>query len=394
MLLFSCISALLSIAVFMLLIRPMLQASKPESVTEEDASLLYQKRKQELDTELEKQTVDRSQYEELLSSYQKELYFEYKQQQESSTRKGFLTNKPFNLLLALSVPIIAGILYALIGGGSPAMKWRIPTYEDLQNNPEQLLIAFENKMAKEGGTAEEWHLLALSHRNRKQYDQAKTAFIKALELRNGDPVIQADYIELLILENDNEPTEASTVLLQQAINNHPEHPKLLWLAAMDAAYKNDSALQIDYLKRLAKFIPDDAPERQTVEKMITTLSGDTGNEAITVNVQLDIKEGLKKHITESSVLFVFAQAVTGPRMPLAVARLDPGDIPDTITLNDDMAMTPNMKLSDHETINITALISHSGQAQSSPGDLRGTVNNVSANNSATVSIIIDKIISE
>ena len=69
--------------------------------------------------------------------------------------------------------------------------------------------------------------------------------------------------------------------------------------------------------------------------------------------------------------FIFARAVDGTRVPLAMLRKTVGDLPIGFTLDDSMAMAPNFRLSQHEKVVIGARVSKSGDAMPRPGDLEG-----------------------
>ena len=58
-------------------------------------------------------------------------------------------------------------------------------------------------------------------------------------------------------------------------------------------------------------------------------------------------------------------------MPLAVTRRTLGDIPFTVTLSDDDAMLPAMRLSQFTQIDVGARISRSGDAIARSGDFFG-----------------------
>jgi cytochrome c-type biogenesis protein CcmH len=71
------------------------------------------------------------------------------------------------------------------------------------------------------------------------------------------------------------------------------------------------------------------------------------------------------------ILFVFARAAEGPRMPLAILRKQVKDLPFSFTLDDSMAMTPTMRLSSTPRVVVGARISARGDATPQPGDLQG-----------------------
>ena len=64
-------------------------------------------------------------------------------------------------------------------------------------------------------------------------------------------------------------------------------------------------------------------------------------------------DDLKERISPDDTLFIFAKAAQGPAVPLAVHRTTAGALPLTVVLNDDMAMTPNLKLSAFDAYSIS-----------------------------------------
>jgi cytochrome c-type biogenesis protein CcmH len=79
-------------------------------------------------------------------------------------------------------------------------------------------------------------------------------------------------------------------------------------------------------------------------------------------------------------------------MPLAISRKKVGDLPAEITLNDDMAMAPGMKLSSFPRIVIGARVSKTGNAMPSPGDLQGLTSPVEAQDGGSYSVEIGQIV--
>ena len=81
---------------------------------------------------------------------------------------------------------------------------------------------------------------------------------------------------------------------------------------------------------------------------------------------------LKDKAAPDDTLFVFARAVKGARMPLAVLRKKVSDLPLTFTLDDTLAMSPDLKISGAAEVKLDARISKSGDALPHPGDLSGS----------------------
>ena len=78
-------------------------------------------------------------------------------------------------------------------------------------------------------------------------------------------------------------------------------------------------------------------------------------------------------------------------MPLAVKRLRAADLPVTVVLDDSMAMTPAMRLSNFPEVRVGARISGSGQAMPQSGDMEGEVGPVKPGASGPVEVVIEHV---
>ena len=78
-------------------------------------------------------------------------------------------------------------------------------------------------------------------------------------------------------------------------------------------------------------------------------------------------------------------------MPLAVFRATVKDLPLRFSLDDSMAMTPTMKISDMKQVVVAARVSKSGNAISQAGDLSGESTPV-APGTGDLSIVIDRVV--
>ena len=77
-------------------------------------------------------------------------------------------------------------------------------------------------------------------------------------------------------------------------------------------------------------------------------------------------------------------------MPLAILRRKAGELPVTFTLDDSMAMAPQMKLSKFGSVIVEARISKSGDATAKAGDLRGQLGPLTPG-SAGLALVIDSV---
>jgi len=131
---------------------------------------------------------------------------------------------------------------------------------------------------------------------------------------------------------------------------------------------------------------------------VASSNTDETNQSTADNKRLKIKvtidPAISSQIKSSDVLFVYARAMQGPPMPLAIQRLDANNIPDEIILDDSTAMLPQMPLSNFNQVKVDARISATGSATPQSGDFYGRIENVevTADPQTALSIMIDKMV--
>ena len=79
-------------------------------------------------------------------------------------------------------------------------------------------------------------------------------------------------------------------------------------------------------------------------------------------------------------------------MPLAVQRMGTRRFPVTVTLDESMAMMPEMSLGNFPEVVLGARISRSGNVQSQTGDLEGLSEPIPSDTDQPVMLVIDRII--
>ncbi len=94
---------------------------------------------------------------------------------------------------------------------------------------------------------------------------------------------------------------------------------------------------------------------------------------------VSLSQAIRHLASENDAVFVYAKAMNGPPMPLAVKRITVRDLPANVTLSDDDAMIASMKLSSFDQIIVGARVSKSGNPVAQEGDLFIEIGGVDSN---------------
>jgi hypothetical protein len=113
-----------------------------------------------------------------------------------------------------------------------------------------------------------------------------------------------------------------------------------------------------------------------------------GSAAISGTVEITAK--LARQAKSGATLFIYAKQPNAPGPPLAVLRVRAEHWPVSFTLNDGNAMVPGRNLSNANTVQIEARISKNGDALPQTGDLVGSVTSVNPRDGHPVKISIDR----
>jgi cytochrome c-type biogenesis protein CcmH len=222
-------------------------------------------------------------------------------------------------------------------------------------------------------------MLGRSYMVLEQYPQASLAFAKAVTLLGDQPDIVTDYAEAQALADGGRFTKKTADLLAIALKDQPNHPKALSLAGMAAYQANDFKTAVQHWDRALQFIPPQSPDAQALQAYLVRAqaqiedrqrlspSNATQNRSVRVRVELDPR--IADKAAANDTVFLFARAAQGPRMPLAIVRKQVKDLPLELTLDDSMAMTPELKISGFADVIVGARISRLGSATPQSGDL-------------------------
>jgi len=389
---FWTISAALAALALVLLLRPLLFPRKAGEVRREAANVsIYKDQLRELDADLAAGKLAPADHARSRAELEARLLADVAAAgpaaQTPAARPG---GRRFARALGAAVPLLALALYLAVGNPAALGPREDPHAFDAQ----QLTALVERlaaKMRDNPDDAEGWRLLGRSYAALGRFPEALDAYAKAAARKPRDADLLADMADVLATTRKERLQGEPEKLVLRALEIDPQNLKALALAGTAAFDRKDFDAAARYWQRMLPLVDpgsDDARQIQASIAEARTLGG-AASSALKGQVRLSPK--LAGKAAPDDVVFIFARAVEGPPMPLAVKRARVRDLPVEFALDDSMAMAPGMNLSAHARVVVGARVSKSGQPTPQAGDLQGFSAPV-ANDARGVSVTIDSVV--
>jgi cytochrome c-type biogenesis protein CcmH len=298
-------------------------------------------------------------------------------------------------VLVLLVPLAALTLYAGLGSyaslNQTSDNSAMPSPEDIN----RMVAGLAARMKSNPNDAQGWLMLGRSYKYLQQYPEAADAFAQAYRLLGDQAEVLLSYADALAMANDGRLSGKPAELVFKALALEPNNMTGLWLGGMAKAEAGDAAGAVQLWRKLEASLPPDSEARQEIQTLMANVENRMPEEqpAETVSPGIDVEVSLapelQSKISPEQTVFIYAQALSGPKMPLAIVRKQASELPLTVNLNDSMAMMPEMKLSRFDQVKLIARISKSGNATQQPGDLIGVIGSVAQADHTRNIIVID-----
>lgn len=309
------------------------------------------------------------------------------------------------LVLAFLIPIMAFSLYFSLGEtevllkskGQQAQVQQAPA----QHSMEELVAGLEQRLAANPENAQGWMMLGRTYMTLNRYADAAKAFAKVISQVGEKASVLLAQADALAMASGGRISGKPAELVKKALEQEPNNVTGLWLAGIAEEEQGNHKQAIAHWRKAEKFLVNNPQSLTELRGMIRRAEArSTGDKVAKVNkttsasisVRVDIADQLINKVRLDDTVFIYARAVKGARMPLAIVKKKASELPVQVILNDEMAMMPSMALSNFPEVNIFARISRSGQATSQSGDLLGKVDHVSTTSPEIVSVKIDQVI--
>lgn len=409
MTLFWILASTLVVAVLVALLRPLLWPGRSAWMDDTAASNLRLLREQmaELDAELAAGTLEPEQHAAARAELERRVL------EETAVVDTQVTARPGRasaLALAVAVPALAVVLYAVLGNrqaldpaaASAPVQVEAPATAEAV---EALVQRLADRMKSQPEDPNGWALLGRAYSGMERFEEARDAYAQAVRRQpTPDASLLADYADVLAMTLGRRLAGEPEKLIQQALALEPDHLKALALAGSLAMERDDFKGALKHWERARAVAPPDSPFARgldpgieearsraglpplaaatpsaaggpspsaTVPATAPAPAPVTAPAAAGLAVTVEIAPALAAQIQPGDTLFVFARAAQGPRMPLAIVRQPATAGTVQVRLDDASAMSPQLRLSGFPQVVVGARISRSGNATPQPGDLEG-----------------------
>lgn len=322
------------------------------------------------------------------------------------------------IMMALLLPLFAVSLYLIVGNTKALQPQEELAVADGFGviRSEAALQELEKKMERLPENPDGWLLLARSYYETERYADAVRAYGNLVKLVPGESQVWSSYADAAAMNNNQSFIGEPTKYLNKALELDPENTSALALSGSASMERGDYYTAALHWQQLVDLLPPDYPDVQLIHEGIKQakqfLSMQKGGKqklaqlekikgaapaqpaadpALAISGRVSFGPGMAGMVSPTDTVFILARAATGPKMPLAVLRKQVKDLPMEFTLDDSMAMQPQLKLSGFGEVVIVARVSKSGSPMAQPGDLEGSVQAVKPG-SKNLSLVIDQVV--
>ena len=414
MLAFWIISALLVVVALAIVLPPLVAGGQRADDSRQTVNrAVFDRKLRELEEDLKRDLIGREQFEAARADLKRTLIDDLADYSQPVFKK---SGKTMAVAVLLAVPVISVFMYLEVDNGLASLSDDFQagiSDRDRMLTVEQAIRSLEHKLRDTPDDLAGWSMLGRSYLALGNFSRAVDAYERAYVLSKGaDADILVGYAEAQALAAGQQFDEDTMAFFVRAVQIDPHHERALWYAGYAAYHLNDYQSSVEYWERLLRQVPNDQPEarsalqvyledaRQKAQPGIVIARQETGNavssgtnpeSTASIDVLVSLSAALQGRVADSDTLFVYARALQGPPMPLALVRMNAAALPARVTLDDTVAMIPEMTLSSMEQVEVIARISRSGQARMQAGDLYGSVQPVKTSGSSPVDIVISEV---
>lgn len=418
---FWIVATLLPGIALLFVVVPLLRsAAGPEERREADLDrTLRRDRLSELEADLASGTLDAEGFEEARLELEHRLLAEA---EHPPATPGARTSRGRTALaLGLALPLIATLLYANLGRPDavllPIAQREGAPHPTGPKDLRAMVQTLADRLQANPDDSVGWIMLGRSYTVLGEPGRAAAAYAHAETLVGDAPDLLSAHADSLAMSQGGRFDAAARQLVDRALRVDPTHQRSLWLAGTIAFEDEDYSKALGFWQQLAALAPAGSTlaiamaanigeaqrllgERpaQPASTSPPTPQPQAGEQAAPASARVATIEGnvritpaLADRVDPQATLFIFARALEGPRMPLAIVRRRASELPLSFHLDSTQAMMPQASLARFDRVRVGARISRSGNALPQTGDLEGSSEPIAVG-TLDIEIVIDRVV--
>ncbi|MGK0442215.1 MAG: cytochrome c-type biogenesis protein CcmH [Pseudohongiellaceae bacterium] len=311
---------------------------------------------------------------------------------------------PIALLMVVLIPLSSWLMYQQLGAKQDfdLMKQlnvfqQTTNAAELQSTGSQLMATLQQQLQTDADQPALLMMLARTQTRLQHYQAAQETFQQLMQLTGEDPVVMGLYAQARYIAGGRQLDAVAKGIAERVLKIQPNNGTVLGMMGMASFEQQDFASAIKYWQQLLALLDPNSSTAKMISQGVQQAKAAAGDGIATnhaSNIALTVNVSLAQGLTapKGAFVFIYARAVNGPKMPLAVVKRLASALPLTVTLDQSMAMTPAMSLANFEQVQLVARVSSSGIANAAAGDLEGLVTPVSNTSSDVIRVVINSVL--
>jgi cytochrome c-type biogenesis protein CcmH len=385
---------------------------------------LYRDHLSDLDASLKIGSIDQDQYEQLKNELERNLIEDSNVSRvntdnieadanvaaNASSQSSIVTNKrsrvhiPIFLSFVVILPVTCIFLYQNLGNADAViLEGKLERQTQLQeqlrmsSEPEQIGVELQqlgraivdglvDRSAKTEIDLDTRVLLARNAVAIGEYGRAIENFQIVLDAQPQAAQVMVELAQAIFINANNNAVPVVAMLATQALSIQPDNVMGLGLLGISNFQDGEYRAAINYWEQAIDIYPPGSQNalalkngiEQALQRLASNgeataqqdgLQADAADSAIvTAKLTVNVSVTDDVPIKPDQIVFIYARAWQGAKLPLAITRVMASQLPISVELDDSMAMAPQFNLSSAKTVQLVARISVTGNPIAAEGD--------------------------
>jgi cytochrome c-type biogenesis protein CcmH len=320
------------------------------------------------------------------------------------TQKGSKVHIPIFLSFIVILPVACIFLYQNLGNADAViLEGKLMRQTQLQeqlmisSEPEKLGVELQqlgrdivdglvDRSAKTEIDLDTRVLLARNAVTIGDFNTAIENFQIVLDAQPQAAQVMVELAQAIFINADSNALPIVGVLATQALSIQPNNVMGLGLLGISNFQAGEYRAAINYWEQAINIYPPGSQNALALQNGVEqarlrlvssvgataqqdALQADaTDTAAVTAKITVNVSVTDDVPFKPDQVVFIYARAWQGAKLPLAITRVMASQLPISVNLDDTMAMAPQFKLSSAETVQLVARISITGNPIAAEGD--------------------------